>query len=310
MITAFHFLRPWWLLCFLPVLGLIGLLWQQKPLLQAWGAVCDSHLLAELMQTNGNSKRKMALSFLLGSALFLCISLAGPTWSRFPVPTYQHIQPRVIVLDMSEAMLATDLLPNRLTRARFKLHDLYTRKDIGQFGLVVYSGEPFVASPLTDDGKTIDELLSSLTPDIMPVEGQHLDTALKQALDLIHQAGFNQGQVLVLTAETPSVEAIATAKELATDHIQTSIMPVARDASSSGLFQQFANAGQGLVIPFSDTASDLDTWLSKTRSNQQFSINADNEIPQWRDQGRWFLIPALLLLSPVFRRGWLQRIST
>src|SRR5580704_5495960 len=175
MISEFHFLRPWWLLAVIPLLGLVILSWRQTPQLHAWSDVCDSHLLEHLLQKKGQNKRIASLSFLFLSILLMILSLAGPAWYKLPVPTYKSIEPRVLVLDMSPNMMATDLTPNRLSRAKFKLHYLFTRKNEGQFGLIVYTGEPFVVSPLTNDGKTIASLLSMLTPDIMPVGGQKLD---------------------------------------------------------------------------------------------------------------------------------------
>lgn len=308
--TDFHFLRPWWLLTLLPLLWLGWRLWRQSPHLEAWAAVCDKHLLARLVQSQGEGKRHWTLLLLLLSILCLIISLAGPTWSRLPVPAYQQIQPRVLVLDMSEAMLATDLSPERLSRAKFKLHDIFKRRDAGQFGLIVYTGEPFVVSPLTDDANTIDALLSSLNPDVMPVEGQRLDSALEEAGKLITQAGFNHGQVLVLTAETPSIEAIDVAKTLANKKIFTSVMPVTAAQTLNPLFQRLASAGEGQVVPFADTSNDLDKWFQTTANDEQYNRSQQNDIPMWRDEGRWFLLPALILLLPVFRRGWLQRITT
>jgi len=308
--TEFHFIRPFWLLACVPLVGLAWFMLRQKPALQAWHEVCDSHLLAHLMQKHGQSRRIPSLLLLFGSALLMIFSLAGPTWSRFPVPTYKQMLPRVLVLDMSEAMLTNDLQPDRLSRAKFKLHDLLTPRNAGQFGLVVYSGEPFIVSPLTDDGQTIDALLSSLTIDTLPVKGQRLDTALQQAGKLVTQAGFQRGEILVLTASPPTAVAVDEAQILARNNIHTSVMPVLADKTPSSEFLRLARAGRGSVIPFSDTSTDLMQWLQSTSGGQQFSANLQNDMPVWRDQGRWFLIPALLLLLPVFRRGWLERISS
>ncbi len=308
--SAFHFLRPWWLLAILPLLGLLWSLWRQSPRLLAWAAVCDRHLLEHLIQSKGQNRRHLALLSLFISGLCMCISLAGPTWSRLPVPSFKQIQPRVLVLDMSNAMLENDLIPNRLTRAKFKLHDLFKRRDVGQFGLIVYTGEPFVVSPLTDDAHTIDSLLSSLSPDIMPVEGQRLDTALEEAGQLIANAGYKEGQILVLTGETPSSSASAVAKRLAAKQIYTSIMPVIANKTLSPLYQDLAASGQGQLLPFSDTSDDLDRWLRGSMNKEKFALNEDNDIPVWRDEGRWFLLPAFVFLLPVFRRGWIQRITT
>jgi Ca-activated chloride channel family protein len=307
--SDFHFLRPWWLLSILAELWLFWTFWRQGPRLEAWAAVCDSHLLKHLMQAKGQGRRHFALVCLFLSTLMMSLSLAGPTWSRLPVPSYKQILPRVVVLDLSDAMLANDLKPNRLTRAKFKLHDLFKRR-IGQFGLVAYTGEPFVVAPLTDDALTIDALLSSLSPDIMPVEGQKLESALEEAGQLIANAGFTAGQILVMTGETPSSGAISTARTLADKHIYTSIMPVLANKSGSSLFQDLATAGQGQLVAFADNSDDLDLWLRVSANKEQFALSSDNDIPLWRDEGRWFLIPALLLLLPVFRRGWLQGITT
>lgn len=309
--TDFHFIRPLWLLTLLPLIVFAWSVLRQSAAITAWSNVCDAHLLPHLMQTKKHSRHIFSRLLLLVSAVLMIISLAGPTWSRLPVPMYQQIQPRVVVLDMSDAMLETDLTPDRLSRAKFKLHDLFQHQDVGQFALVVYTGEPFVVSPLTDDGRTIDALLSSLTPDIMPVEGQQLASALEQAGQLITQAGFQQGQVVVLTASSPSAAAISVAKALSHVGIDTSIIPVlGHEIPRNRLFQQLAQAGQGQLIPFSDTSTDIEQWLAATHKNQHYVASLQNEVPVWRDQGRWLLIPALLFLLPAFRRGWLQRIDT
>lgn len=307
--SDFHFLRPWWLITIIPLTLLLILLWRQASTSQAWAAVCDSHLLKHLVHTKGQNRRHYALLLLFFSGLFMILGLTGPCWQRLPVPSYQQIQPRVLVLDMSTNMLMHDLSPDRLSRAKFKLHDLFKRRDIGQFGLVVYSGEPFVVSPLTDDAHTIDTLLSSLSPSILPVTGQRLDSALEEAGQLISNAGFKHGQVLVLTGEVPSLAAIETAKKLAHKQIATSVIPMLGSKSPNPLFQELAQAGKGQLLNFSDTSDDLDQWLKVSINDMQFSQSKDNDIPLWRDEGRWFLLAALLFLLPAFRRGWLQRIT-
>lgn len=306
----FHFLRPWWLLLIAPLLYLLWSLWRQNSRAEAWAAVCDSHLLNYLMQEKGQGRRHFALLCLFLSSLFMLIALSGPTWSRLPVPSYKQIQPRVLVLDLSNDMLANDLAPDRLTRAKFKLHDLFKHRDAGQFALIAYTGEPFVVSPLTDDAQTIASLLSSLSPDIMPVEGQDLAAALEEAGKLIVNAGFKQGQILVLTGSIPDSAAIDTAKILADKQIDTSLMPILATKTLSPAFQDLALAGQGQLIPFTDSSTDLDQWLRTSINEEKFALSKEDDIPVWRDEGRWFLLPAMLLLLPVFRRGWLQRIIT
>lgn len=304
-----HFLRPWFFLAIVPWLILALSLWKQNQRLQAWSAVCDEKLLAHLLQDKGAGKRREALIILLLSGLFIIIGLTGPCWTKLPQPVYQQLLPRVVVLDMSENMLETDIAPNRLARAKFVLHDLFKRQNSGQFALVVFTGEPFVVSPLTEDSKTIDSLLSVLNNDVMPVDGQQLDTALSQAADLIKEAGYQQGQILVLTATPPDKLALNVAEKLAAKQIDTSVMPIISNPALSSLYQPLATAGNGVVLSLDDNNKSLDEWLKLSRQTQ-FSLSEQNDIPLWRDEGRWFLIPALMLLLPAFRRGWLQRIES
>ena len=305
--TAFHFLRPWWLVLLLPLIVIGGLLWKQKAAKQAWEEVCDPYLLVHLINQKGQNKRHTALMMLVLSGFFMILSLSGPTWSRYPVPSYKQVEPRVVVLDLSDAMNATDLAPSRLARAKFKLQDLFKSKDVGQFGLLVYSGEPFIVSPLTDDAQTILALLPSLTPDVLPVHGQNLDAALKEAGVLIKNAGFVQGDILVLTPESPGRAAIKEARSLARERIHTSILPIRTEVEQEG-FASLANAGGGQQLRFTDSSEDINRWLEATGERNRVRASMNDDVPVWRDQGRWFLIPALLLLLPTFRRGWLQRI--
>lgn len=304
-----HFIRPWWFLACIPLLLLLWQALQQIVTKNSWNDVCDSHLLPFLLKKTKHSYQTQPLFYLLACALFMIISLAGPTWSRLPVPIFKPNKACVIVLELSEAMLATDRPPSRLARAKFKLHDLFQSKQMGQFGLIVYTSQPFVVSPLTDDGKTIDALLPVLTPDIMPVTGHNLSLALQQAQQLITQAGFETGDILVITAHEPTDRAIQTARSLARDTIYTSIMSMQQEPTSQTTLKRLASAGNGLVIAFSNTNSDINQWVKQSHRHQQQVVNKQQTIPVWRDQGRWFLIPALLLLLPVFRRGWLERIN-
>ncbi len=306
MMSAFHFIRPFWLLAILPLAVLAGGLLWRTPVAQAWSQVCDPHLLPYLIETHGRVKRARPQLLLFASALFMIMSLAGPTWSRLPAPTFKKMQARVVLLDLSSDMLVRDLSPDRLTRAKFKLHDLFQRHDAGQLGLVVYTSVPFVVSPLTEDGETIDALLPSLVPDIMPVEGYALSPALKEAAKLIKQAGFQAGQLLVLTAHPPSSVAIRTARALAKDGIETSIIPIQDHASPVSAFNDLALSGKGRMIALQETDADLSQWQALSQPHVSYAAN-QTDFPIWRDQGHWFLMPALLLLLPVFRRGWLQR---
>jgi Ca-activated chloride channel family protein len=307
MITEFHLLRPWWLLAFIPLLCLSVFMWKKAQTLTSWAAVCDKPLLEHLLCHTGQ-KRRFSRILVLGSLFWMIISLSGPSFHRLPVPSYQFIKPRVVLLDLSEAMQAKDLSPNRLSRALFLLQDLFSRHDLAQLGLIAFTREPFVVSPLTDDGQTILSLLPALTPEVVPVGGYDLAAALQEAQHLITQAGYSQGDILVLTAQAPNALAIQEAHDLADKGIRSSIVPMVKQLDFQAAFQDFATASRGLLLPYEANGNFLNNWVDTGNKTKTFMLNKDQAIALWRDEGRWFLIPALLLLLPIFQRNFLSRI--
>jgi Ca-activated chloride channel family protein len=308
MMGAVHFIRPWaFVLCIPLIVGLI-IWWRQAPSVQGWSKVCDSHLLDYLLQHHG-AKKPVFLLWTLGLSLMLMVvSLSGPAWHRLPVPVYKAVHPTVVLLDMSQKMMQQDLSPNSLARAKFQLRDLLNQKDVGQIGLCAYTSEPFVVSPLTDDGKTIASMLDALTVDIMPVGGHNLSSALLAAKKMIEEAGYHYGQILVMTNSTPSGDAIDTASTLAKEGFDSSIMPFRADKELNPLFERFASSGHGFVLDHRLTAEQLAVFANKTISFAYEHLQG-SEVPLWQDEGRWFLLPALMLLAPLFRRGFLAQAA-
>lgn len=310
--NTFHFLRPWFLITLIPLGGLfiLGYL-NHKYNKGVWSKACDAHLLPHLLVDLGKKEHQFSLFLLFGAMFFLIISLAGPTWSKKEVPVYKPVQPYVIVLDMSDKMFSTDISPNRLKRAKFKLHELFKHPEAGQFAMIVYTREPFIVSPLTDDAKTIDALLSSLTEDVMPIGGNKLDLALLEAEKLIQQAKFKEGNILVLTPNTPTEKSLNIAKNLKHNNIKSSIMPILIDADNANYeaFKHFAKNGGGELVHFKDNKNDIIEWLSLTQKQTEIHKKSMT-LEIWNDKGRWFLIPALFLFLPIFRKGWLDKVSS
>lgn len=308
--AEFHFLRPVWLWMIVPVfLIAIGLL-RRNTEATIWSKVCDAHLLQPLLIYHGQVRRFAVIVWFCVSILWMILALAGPTWSKIAVPTYQRLNPHVILLDLSSTMLMQDLSPDRLTRAKFKIHDLLAQPNTGQFGLMVYSNEPFVVSPLTDDAQTIDILLASLSPEILPVDGNRLDQALLESKALFTDIGFNSGDILVLTGQVPSSEAVVAAQDLGVAGYSVSIMPLLADKAANALFAPLAKAGRGTVLAFDDSDAEIKRWLALQYKRQRYQMNQQDDVPLWRDQGRWFLLVGLILWLPMFRRGWFERVCT
>src|SRR5437016_540869 len=91
------------------------------------------------------------------------------------------------VLKSRRQMNATDLKPNRLTRAKYKILDLLKQQNEGQTGMLVFSSKPFVVSPLTQDAATIAAMVPMLDLNILPVQGEDIGAGLRKAAEMIKQ---------------------------------------------------------------------------------------------------------------------------
>jgi len=88
-----------------------------------WQQLLPAHLAKVLVQGNARAKSSsLVIPFFIG--LLSILAMAGPSWQKLPQPVYQVAQGSVLIMDMSYSMYATDVAPNRLTRARYKAIDL------------------------------------------------------------------------------------------------------------------------------------------------------------------------------------------
>jgi Ca-activated chloride channel family protein len=196
--SEFHFIRPLWFIALLPLVFMLWQLHRQKRRSNGWQQIIPSHLVNHLIQGESTSAHQ---PFWLLAVVWLIVvsAIAGPTWEKLPQPVYQTNTGKVLVMDMSMSMRATDLKPDRLTKARFKAIDLIEKIDDSDMGLVAYSGDAFVISPLTADSKNLTALIPSLSPEIMPVAGSDPLSAFELADTLLKNAGYATGEIYLLT---------------------------------------------------------------------------------------------------------------
>jgi Ca-activated chloride channel family protein len=199
VLNEFHFIRPHWLWAIIPLLIIVALIRYVHKQQSGWQSVLASHLYQHLITTEGIKKVRPPL-FLLGFCWVLAtIALAGPTWERLPQPVYQLNTGKVVLIDMSLSMRATDIKPDRLTRAKYKAIDLVNAITEGETGLVAYAGDAFTISPLSSDAQNLTTLIPSLTPEIMPITGSDPALGLLSAIELLSNAGYQQGEIFWIT---------------------------------------------------------------------------------------------------------------
>jgi len=321
----FHFLRPEWLwLLPLPVLFYFS---QKLKQAGGWRDVIDPHLL-QFMQLKAAPRQSRQYNLLPILALLGVIAAAGPAFRQQPVPLFQTEQARVIVLDLSLSMLAQDLQPSRLHRARFKIQDILQRSREGSVGLVVYAGDAFVISPLTHDANTIANMVPVLSPLLMPVLGSDPVRGIEQAKQLLTNAKQQGGQIVWITDGIEPEQAEKVVSQLQDEAIELAILAL---GSAEGApiplpnDKGFLKDEQGnIVVPKLDlsplqliqeklnarlttlTADDTDINYLLRQSRWQQEISQDAESKQtanrWYDDGYWLVWLILIGLAYQFLR--------
>ena len=198
------------------------------------------------MIKGSSAKRRIYVFFVLLAFVVSVIASAGPSFQKIEVPAFEIQNPLIIALNMSSDMNQKDIVPNRLSRAKYKIDDLLkTLKGI-QAGLMVYSSEPFVISPLTDDMKILQNLLPAINFDIMPANGDRLDRTIKMSVERIKSSGFTQGNILIFTADVGQKFdlAIDEAKKANAQNIKINIIGVTTSANEK--LRLVAEAGGGV----------------------------------------------------------------
>jgi len=321
----FHFLRPWWLLLFVPLVIFLAWFARRRFERRRWRDVVDPALMPHVLIGTGYQARRRITLVLAFAGALLITALAGPTWQRLPQPVFRSQDALVIALDLSRSMDVADVKPSRLVRARFKINDILRQRKEGQTALIAYAAQPYVISPLTDDTRTIISQLPALTTSLMPSQGSRADRALKKAAELLRQAGVNRGHILLVTDGVASGQAVPKARELAKKGIRVSVLGVGtenggpipgqggfvkrKDGSiviarfdPDGL-KRLAEQGNGVFRRLSVDDSDLDRLLADVSARPQETEAAGRKTDAWREEGPWLLLVLLPLTALAFRRG-------
>lgn len=326
-LAEFHFIRPYWLLALLPYVGILFFLLKSKLSRGNWASVCDEDLLPYLLQEKAVTQSRWPLTTGALATLLIITAIAGPTWNRLPSPVFRNDSALVIALNMSPTMNAEDIKPSRLIRARYKIADILALRKDGQTALLVYSGDAFTVTPLTDDSETIASQLEALTTNIMPSEGSNTELAINKAVELFKQAGLQKGQIFLITDQVDD-EGLSAAKHL--DGYTLSVLgagtndgaPIALTEGGfmknqqgtivipkldSKLLSKLAEIGKGRYQTITANDSDIKNLLAGLDQpmQQDGKENKNLLLEQWDDKGPWLLAIALPLAALSFRKGLL-----
>ncbi|MET0582174.1 MAG: VWA domain-containing protein [Pseudoxanthomonas sp.] len=315
-LDSLHLLRPHWLWALLALPALWALWRMRQRNDNVWKGVVDAHLLPHLLDQGGKAVRGALWMGALGYAIAI-LALAGPSWRQGEQPLWQSHSPLVIALDLSSGIAASDLPPSRLLQARAKLATLLRERDGGQVALVAYADEAFTVAPLTDDAANVALFLDALEPDVMPVDGQNPDKAIAWSVRLMQQAGFERGDILLISDRADAAADRAAAEALGKGYrvsalglgtasgapYRTRDGRIAQARLDAGSLRALAAAGGGGYQGIATDDSDLGALGLLAPRETDASAARGKKGLSWQDDGYWLLPPLMLLALFAFRRG-------
>lgn len=334
MLADFHFLRPFWLLIILLAPLLVLALRHVRLGDSGWARWIPAGLLAPVIRHEGVAGKPLRSPLVpaLLAVTVLALALAGPAWREAPTPLKQPGDSLVIALDLSLSMLATDVEPDRLTRAKRKIRDILALREGSLTGLLVYSGDAHVVTPLTDDGNTIEGMLNVLDPVIMPATGNRADLAVRRAKDLLDQGAPGNGRILLITdsiseryRDSIRESLVGSGYPLNTLVVGTEEggpIPLARrgfirengdiviSRATPSALADLARSTGGASHPMTLDDTDLNALDLSPLDGGQWQASEDGlTVSRWQDDGYWLLWLALPLILLGWRRGGLTTVA-
>ena len=326
-LDTFHFLRPEWLYGLIP-LAILIVYWVKKHQAQSgWSSTIDDQLLNVLLEGTPRRRNRWLGTLLAVGLICATVGLAGPTWKKLPQSVEQKSDALIILLDLSLSMLAQDIKPSRIERARQKITDVLRLRKEGQTALIAYAGDAHIVVPLTDDTATITNLLAALSPDMMPVYGSNLSQALELTQSLFDNSFLQQGRILIVTDGIDDANALSTYRSRAypisiigIGSADGGAIPLDR-LNQPGRFLQTDDGRQIIATldvtrleTLADKAygryatavlgdSDLTYTTTTTLPSEDDSVDVEREFDTWFDQGHWAFVVLIPLVLWGFRKG-------
>ena len=308
-----------WLLVLIPVLALVRFISyrNQKKKLRKFG---DPKLLKELMPDVSRLRPSLKFWLLLAALALIIIMLARPQMGTKISQEKRTGIETIIALDISNSMLAEDIVPSRLDRRKMMVENLVDHFTNDKIGLIVFAGDAFVQLPITSDYVSAKMFLSSIDPSMMATQGTDIAAAITMGMNSFTQEEGIGKAIIVITDgedhEGGALEAAEAAKKkgmrvyvLGVGSSQGSPIPIpgtgnymkdnmgntVMSALNEDMCKQVAAAGGGVYIHVQNNSAaqqQLDNELDKlSKKETSTTVYSDYD-----EQFQAFGILALLLL--------------
>lgn len=306
------------MLLIIPILVLVRfIVWQKrKRNLRKFG---DPSLLKEMMPDVSKYRPMIKFCLLLSAITILIFMIARPqVGSKISHEKREGIEV-LIALDISNSMLAQDVIPSRLEKSKLLIEDLVDHFTNDKVGLVVFAGDAFVQLPITNDYVSAKMFLQNINPSLITTQGTDLARAISLSQSCFTQREHIGRAIIVITdGEDHEGGALEAAREAYKKGINVFILGVGTSkgapipdgnggylkdnsgqtvlsALNEQMCQQVAKAGNGVYIHV-DNTSDAQEKLNKELSKLQSGISDTVVYSEYNEQFQIFGIILLLLL--------------
>jgi len=284
----------------------------------------DSKLVTELMHSF--SKRRTQIKNILTVLIFilLIIGIANPQVGTKMEEVKREGVDLMIAIDLSNSMLAEDIKPNRLERAKQAISRLIDKLEGDRIGLIVFAGEAYVQLPITTDYSAAKLFLSTVNTNIVPTQG----TEIAKAIDLSVQSfdmenAQNKAIIIITDGESHDEKAIESAEKA--NKLGIFVHTLGMGLSKGGpipiynkygnrtgyrkdregntvvsklnenLLMQIANTGKGTYVRANNSKAGLSTLFAEINKMEKKEIGT-MIFTKYKDRFQLFIGLALLLL--------------
>ena len=313
----------WWLIT-IPVFVIAYIVYTKRKQRQL-AEFGDPELMAQLMPDASKSRPVWKFSLLIVALILLIVAAARPQYGQKEKTVKRQGIEVMVALDISNSMLAEDVAPNRLDRAKQMLSKMIDNMVDDKVGLVVFAGDAFTQLPITCDYVSAKMFLNTISPTLIPTQGTAIGAALQTAITSFGAQESDAGRAIILITDGENHEddAIAAAKQAKELGIQVFVIGIGKPEGApipkpgtndyfkdrSGqvvvsrlneeMCQQIAGAGNGAYVRCDNTNTAmraLQQELDRIATTElESTVYAD-----YNEQYQSFVLIALLLLAIEF----------
>ena len=312
-----------WLLLVLPPALLAFFWWAWRKRQRLLAQFIQARLLSALTVGISPARQKIRVGCLILAVALLIVALARPQYGFDLQKVEQRGLDIVVVIDTSKSMLAEDIAPNRLERAKLAALDLMQQAKADRLGLVAFAGDAFLECPLTIDDTAFRQSVEALDVNTIPQGGTAIAPAINAALTAFKEGDHYKVLVLLTDGEdnVNANDALAAAQDAAkaglkifTVGIGTSAGDLLRVTDADGnsdyvrdpdgnvvkshlnetLLQQIATTAGGFYLPL--RPNTMDTLYEKGIAPLPKSESQERLVRHYHEQFHWPLAAAILLL--------------